>query len=145
MEPSIILAVTAVAGNLLGKALELFAGNRDPASEAEVRQVAEEAYEPLKQNLSGGCVRVMKMLESGNLRYPHMLRKQFYPDVVDLSAEDMSKLDSEFRYRLEFLRQNGVVTQVAGGEYGITRLGLAFLSEARQRRDYYEELFGATS
>lgn len=143
MDPSVIVAVVSAAGKLLEKSLELFSGISDPGSEAKVRQVAEKAYEPLKQNISGGCVRVMKMLEPGSLRYPSMLREQFYPDAA-LPADHMSKLDSEFRYRLEYLRQNGVLTQVAGGEYGITRLGLAFLSEARRRRDYYEELFGAT-
>ena len=144
MDPSVIVAVVSAAGRLLEKSLELFSGHGDPGSEAKIRRVAEKAYEPLKQNLSGGCVRVMKMLEPGNLRYPPMLREQFYPDLT-LPAEHMSKLDSEFRYRLEYLRQNGVLTQVGGGEYGITMLGLAFLSEARRRRDYYEELFEATS
>jgi hypothetical protein len=140
MEASIIVAVVAAAGELLGKVLERFGGDRDPAAEVEVRQVAGDVYETLSQNLSGGCVRIMKMLESGTLRRLQQLREKFYPDV-ELPADDLSKLDSEFRYRLEYLRQNGVVTLVAGSEYGITRLGLAFLGEARLRKDYYEELF----
>lgn len=139
MEASIIAAVVSAAGTLLGKSIELFA-NRDPDSEAEVGGVIGKAYDPLKQNLSGGCVRIMKSLEGGSLRHTDQIRETFYPEL-DLPADAMRKLDREFQYRLEYLRQNGVLTSVPGGEFGITRLGVAFLSEARRRRDYYEELF----
>jgi hypothetical protein len=140
MEPSIIVAVVSAAGKVLEKAIGLFA-NRDPKSEAEVAGVIQKAYDPLKQNLTGGSVRVLKMLESGSLLYPQMIRERYYPDVK-LPDDAMTVLDHEFGYRLEYLRQNGVLTQVAGREYGITRLGAAFLAEARRRHDYYEELFG---
>ena len=141
VEPTIIAAIVSAAGALLGKAIELFAGKRDPTAQKQASRVIEKTYETLKGNLTGGCVRVLKLLESGSLLYPPLIRQKYYPNL-QLPEDHLKELDSEFRYRLEYLRLNGVVTLVAGGEYGITRLGLAFLEEARHRRDYYADLFG---
>ena len=69
-----------------------------------------------------------------------MIRERFYPKIA-LPEEQLKELDAEFGYRLEYLRLNGVITLVAGREYGITRFGLAFLEEARRRHDYHDELF----
>lgn len=142
MEPTIIAAVVSAAGSLLGKVIELYAGNRDTRTQEQAASVIQKTYETLKGNLTDGCVRVLKLLESGSLLYSWMIRERFYP-TLQLPQEHLQELDSEFRYRLEYLRLNGVVTLVAGSEYGITRLGLAFLVEARRRRDYYGELFGS--
>jgi hypothetical protein len=142
MDSTIIAAVVTAAGALLEKAVELFAGNRDKKRQAPAEQVIQDTYDTLRGNLTDGCVKALKLLESGSLLYPGMIRQKFYP-TLQLPAEPLQTLDHEFRYRLEYLRLNGVVTLVAGGEYGITRLGLAFLEEARRRRDYYDLLFGS--
>jgi hypothetical protein len=141
MDPSIIAAVVTASGSLLGKVIELFAGKRDPKTQEQAASVIQKTYDTLKGNLTGGCVRVLMLLESGSLLYPAMIRERYYPALL-APQEYMKPFDAEFRYRMEYMRLNGIVTLVAGGEYGITRLGLAFLEEARRRRDYPDQMFG---
>jgi hypothetical protein len=132
--------VTA-AGSVLAKCLEVFTGAPDPKSQDQVREVMGETYDTLRGLMTDGCVKVLRRLESGSLLYPQMIRESLYPNI-EMPTEAMTFLDKEFGYRLEYLRQCGVLNQVAGREYGITRLGLAFLEEARRRKDYYQVLFG---
>ena len=140
--PSIINAVVTAAGPLLGKAIELFAGNRDRKAQEPADRVIQKTYDTLKGNLTGGCVKILKLLEFGYLLYSEDIREKLYPTLQD-AQEYLKPLDKEFRYRLEYLRLNGVVTFVPPSEYGITRLGLAFLEEARRRRDYPDQLSGS--
>jgi hypothetical protein len=142
VEPTLVAAVVSAAGALLEKALEVFAGARDPKAQEQLAGVIHGIYPPLKVNLTPGCLRVLRSLEAGGLMYPWMLRERFYPKL-QLPQEQLKELDREFRYRLEYLRLHGVVALIAGGEYGISRLGLAFLEEARRRRDYPSELLAS--
>jgi hypothetical protein len=143
VEPTIIAAVVTAAGTLVGKVLELLANNhRDPKAKDLAASVIQKTYETLKGNMTDGCVKVLKLLESGSLSYPHQIRQRLYPNL-HMPPEHLTEFDHEFRYRLEYLRLNGVVALVAGGEYGITRLGSEFLEEARRRRDYYGVMFGS--
>ena len=141
MEPSVIAAVVSAAGTLLGKVIE-WAGRRDDAAQKQAKEVIEKAYDALKANFTDGAVTVLKVLENGENQAPFQIRHRMYP-ALTLSKDQEPQFDGEFRYRLEYLRLNGVVTLVGGSEYGITRLGQAFLEEARRRRDYYRVLFGS--
>jgi hypothetical protein len=86
MEPSIIAAVVSAAGSVaagaLAKVIELFAGKREGKGQEEASRVVEKVYETLKGNLTDGCVRILKLLESGTLLYPVMIRKRFYPTIA---------------------------------------------------------------
>lgn len=137
--PSVIAAIATAAGPLLGKVLDLFGGKRDKVQDTAAQETALKAYDTLKNNVSGGCARILRLMEYGSMYYPSTIREKLYPDLA-LPSAATTPFDNELRYRLEYMRLNGLVVQITGGEYGITRLGLAFLEEARQRRDFYDEL-----
>jgi hypothetical protein len=136
---TVISAVVNAAGTLVGKVIELYKKS-DAQADEKTSQVIEKVYDTLRANLTGGCVKILKMLESGSSFYPNRLREKFYPCLM-IPSELVAEFDTEFRYRMAYLRLNGVVTLIADREYGITRLGHAFLEEARRRKDYFEELF----
>jgi hypothetical protein len=128
VDPMIVAAVVNASGGLLGKMIEVyFGGDHDTRTEKQTDRIIQKTYDHLRWNLTGGSVRVLKLLELGSLYYVEMIRKRFYPNL-QLPEEHVKTLDSEFRYRLEYLRLHGVVGLVGGahGEYGITRLGMAF-------------------
>jgi hypothetical protein len=135
---TIIAAVVNASGTVLTSVIGLFA-NREIKGEEQARQVIDKTYETLKGNLTGGSVQVLKQLEGGSLLYSDMLRKRLYPDLSE-SPEFLRAFDAEFRYRLEYLIVNGVITFVPPSEYGISRLGRAYLEEARRRKDYPDQL-----
>ena len=138
---TIIAAVVNASGAVLTSVIGLFA-NREIKGEEQARQVIDKTYETLKGNLTGGSVQVLKQLEGGSLLYSDMLRKRLYPALSE-SPEFLRAFDAEFRYRLEYLKVNGVITFVPPSEYGISRLGMAYLEEARRRKDYPDQLYGS--
>jgi hypothetical protein len=143
VEPIIIAAVVQASGGLLQTVISLYyGGDRDAETRKHAARIIQKTYETLHWNLTGGCVRVLKLLEPGHLLYASMVRESYYPNLQVLQ-EHLEPLDKEFGYRLEYLRLHGVVDRVGGfdPEYGITQLGLAFLEEARRRRDYQDVLF----
>jgi hypothetical protein len=142
MEATIIAAVVTAGGSFLSKLLDLHANNPDAKTRERAASVAQKTYDVLRRNLTDGSVRLLTLLESGSLLYPHMIRERLYPSL-QVPRECLHEFDAEFHYRLEYLRLNGLLQLVAGREYGITVLGLAFLEEARRRRDYLAVLFGS--
>jgi hypothetical protein len=143
VEPTIIAAVVSASGRLLGQVIQTYGGAHDPKAQEAANKVIQRTYETLKGNFTDGCVRILKLLEDGNGKYPEMIRENYYPTLLSSQGSEayMQALNREFEYRMEYLRLNGVVNHVAGREYFITRLGLAFLEEARRKRDYYGVLF----
>ena len=82
-------------------------------------------------------MKVLRVLDSGDNLPLGKIRSKVYP-LLNLTPKEIeSAFDDEFKYRLEFLRLNGVVRNTPlTDEYGITLLGKAFLKEARGRKDY---------
>jgi hypothetical protein len=139
----IVAAVVQASGGLLGKVIDVYyAGDHDTKADKETARIIKQTYEPLRWKLTEGCVRILKLLERGDFLPVCRISQGFYPDL-QLPEEHRKALNSELRYRMEYLRLLGAVGLVGGanGEYGITRLGMAFLEEARRRRDYQETLF----
>ena len=131
---TILNALITTSPTLISKAIEWFKG-KDANVDAEVEKILNKTYDKLTNYFTEHCVRILLELENGiYLRIPE-LRRRLNPGL-QLPGEAMSQFDSEFRYRLEYLRLTGVLTLVAGSEYRITRLGQAFLEEARRRHDY---------
>jgi hypothetical protein len=141
LSPTVIAALVSASGALLGKVIE-WVGRKDDAAQEQAKEVIGKTYDTLRANFTDGCVTALKLLENGEAQMPYRIRERMYPQL-NLPQDVVDQLDGEFRYRLEYLRLNGVVTLVGAIEYGITRLGQAFLAEARRRRDYYKVLFGS--
>jgi hypothetical protein len=138
MEPTIIAAVVTASGGLLSKMIEWASKSNDDAHKKATKVIGK-TYDVLKGNLTDGAVRVLKFLEDGRNRMLIQLRQSMYP-ALNLAQNEEGQFNHEFRYRMEYLRLNGVVSFVGGSEYAITRLGQAFLEEARRRRDYPDVL-----
>jgi hypothetical protein len=102
----------------------------------------EERYASLYKVFSGGCVRILKALESGQVAHAYILRQWVYPELH--LAENVARaFEGELHYRLEYLRLHGVLDHVGPTEFEITPLGRWFLEQARRKRDYPNELFGS--
>ena len=141
MEKIIIEALVSAAGKLLSKVIES-ASERDDAAHEQAKKVIKKTYGVLRGNFTDGAVRILKMLEDGRNRMVFQIRQSMYP-TLKLPQNIEHQFDGEFRYRLEYLRLNGVVYFIGGSEYAITRLGQAFLEEARRRRAYPDVLFNS--
>lgn len=102
----------------------------------------EQRYASLYKVFSGGCVRILKALESGQVAHAYILRQWVYPELH--LPEDVARVfEGELHYRLEYLRLHGVLDHVGPTEFEITPLGRWFLEQARRKRDYPNELFGS--
>jgi hypothetical protein len=144
---TIIAAVVQASGGVLQTVIKLYYGaNPDTETQKHAAKIIQKTYNTLRWDLTGGSVRVLKLLENGQLQRANMVRKSFYPNlqVLQEHGDPLEEyLDNEFGYRLQYLRVHGLVGTAAGGlypEYGITALGLAFLQEARHRRAYLDVL-----
>jgi hypothetical protein len=140
MEASIISAILITAGNLLGKVLERGkSGDPSPENDRVAADVAQRSYDTLRKNLTDGCVKVLKILENGEYKRPDQLFESMYPEL-NLSVKENTYFQREFGYRLQYMKLNGVLLYIAGRDCTITRLGLAFLEEARRKNDYHNVL-----
>jgi len=141
IEAPILAAMITGSATLLSKAIDWVGKRNDGKAASDAKLVVDEAYDQLREGFTDGCVRVLMILEKGENRMAHQIREKFYPKLR-LNPDDMRAVDSEFRYRLEYLRHSGALAFIGGSEYGITAIGQAFLEEARKRKHYYDVLFG---
>ena len=144
MEAPIIAALVTAGGSLIGKLLEV--GGRysrnDPEADKKAGDVTAQLYDTLKQQITDGSFEILLKLESGENQTPFQIVRRMYPSL-SLDREMENLFMGEFRYRLEYLKIIGLLTMVGGSEYAITRVGSAFVEEARKRRDYYRKLYPA--
>jgi hypothetical protein len=99
-----------------------------------------EHYDTLRGLSSDNCMRLLKRMEDGQNRSVEELFSHLYPDHESLNAKDRGRLRSEFEYRLFFMSLAGLLTRPTR-EFYITEAGKAFVTSARQRRDYFKVLF----
>lgn len=141
IEAPVLAAMVTASATLVSKVVDWIGKRDDGKGAVQAKKVVDEAYDQLRVGFTDGCVRVLKILEGGENKMISQVREKLYPDTK-LPSEFVQVFDSEFRYRLEFLRHCGAVALIGGSEYGITRVGQAFLAEARHRKDYYAVLVG---
>jgi hypothetical protein len=140
VDPLIVAVITKAAGNALDRLVDLYFGKASPSADTEADKTIAKTYDKLRQGLPDSLVKILVILEPGHLLYPDMIRQRLYADD-EPAPECIAAVDREFKYRLVYMSQMALVSPVAGGEYGITRLGGAFLREARARRDYTGVVF----
>ena len=141
IEAPILAAMVTASATLISKGIE-WVGRRDARSADSAKQVVGEAYDQLRLALTDSCTKILRLLEGGDNERIQSIRERLYPNLV-LPDVVKSEFDAEFRYRMEYLKNCGVVTLVGGSEYGITAVGRAFIEEARRRKDYYRVLFSS--
>jgi hypothetical protein len=140
MDPTVIAAIITAIASLGTSFSERFVGGSRQVDE-KIFQIVKEHYDELRQHLTDPCVQILKKAEDGQNHNLEVLREAVYPNQAFSSYQDERIFNSEFDYRLRYLQLVGVLAQV-GGDYFITHTGMAFLRQAREKRDYFKILFG---
>ncbi len=145
IEPMITAVLTKAAGDLLSKVIDRWWPSGVKKEEISADQDASSimskpgVYDALRRGLTDNCVHVLKFLEDGENRSVHQIREHLHPNLK-FSAKAIREFDGEFYYRLEYLLNLGLLAR-AGSEYAMSRLGWAFVQEARSKKDYYKVFF----
>lgn len=141
MEPTVTVALIAAGAKLFKTFIQVWSTSRGiDNTQKKVKKWISANYDSLHDCLSTDSVNLLADIDGGkrqgladfiNVLYPkHRLRKRA-----------LGLLQREFRYRLEFLVLLGVLRHLpAIGCYELTRLGVAFLEQARAKRHYRKVL-----
>ena len=139
MDPTVIAAIISAAASMGTSIFERWSGKATKVDE-RLDQLVKGQYEKLRRFLTDPCVKILKRAEDGQNHDMSELRDLVYPNLTFSTVQQEMILDEEFSYRLRYLQLIGALTQ-AGNDYYITRIGMAFLREARERKDYFKILF----
>jgi hypothetical protein len=138
MDATIVAAMISSGTQIATTLFDKWSGT---TADTKIKAYADANYNTLRGLISDNCMRILKRLEDGQNRTRKQLRESLYPDLATSAAySDVERLDSEFEYRLFFLTIIGVITRPTR-EYYITEVGKAFVSRAREKKDYFEVLF----
>ncbi len=140
METQIALAIISTAGAFANKLLEVW--NKTPDGHKQTKQekkiqsalttTIEKHYTDLQSALTTDSVKILHYMEPGDPVKEKEVWKYLFPKK--------KKYVDEFEYRLRYLEALGLVKGGIRSEYRITRLGRAFLEEARRRGDFKRAL-----
>lgn len=133
MDPVIIAAIITAASKAVPSIFDKFMDNR--SSDAKIQKLVSKKYSDLKNLVTPPCVKLLKFAEDGTYQDLKQFRDHLYPNMTFRDRTEEDALDHEFEYRLRYLVATGFFT-TAPSEYYITRLGAAFLAEARNQRDF---------
>ena len=103
LEAPVLAAMVTASVTIFSKIVE-WAGSRDAKVAAQAQKVVEQAYDPLRQKLTDGCVRVLKYLEDREYRMTSVIRAAVHPPVT-IPNDFEDTFDGEFRYQMEYLRK----------------------------------------
>jgi hypothetical protein len=137
MDPVVIAAIITAASKAAPSIFDRFTGPR--SKDAKIQKVISEKYADLKNLVTPPCVKLLKYAEDGTYHDVKQFRIHLYPGLTFEERIKEEAFDHEFEYRLRYLVATGFFTH-ATGEYYISRLGAAFLAEARTARDFREIL-----
>ena len=134
MEAVIIAAIITAASKAVPTIFERVLGGTS-SSDAKIQSFVSKKYADLKNFVTPPCVQLLKFAEDGTYHDVKQFRTHLYPNVTFKERTEEDSFDDEFQYRLRYLVATGFFTN-AMGEYYISRLGAAFLAEARNRREF---------
>lgn len=139
MDPVVISSIiNAVAS--VGKSLFEGWSKSSKKEDEKLDKIVKDNYEKLRIHMSDPCVRILRESEDRQNHDLRQLREAAYPGTEFSSSKDELLFNKEFDYRLKYLQIAGVLSQ-AGTDYFITPLGMAFLREARIKKNYFDILF----
>lgn len=139
MEPTVTAALIRAGVDLFRTFIEKWRKPRKTDNkQRKVNEWVARKYDLLRDSLSSDCVRLLKVVRDGKRQTVKDFLNVLYPK---LSKRRLDLLKKEFRYRLEFMVLIGVLRYLPRvRKYDITRLGVAFLDEARGRGHYSRAL-----
>jgi hypothetical protein len=139
------LTLTTLIVNALGKAgdsiLKQWLGSLPKTEEERATQAIVKVYDNIRPEITPSSVRLLVLLRSGENLWPPEIARRLYPETKDSNLREAEAREME--YRCKFLCLLGLLLQIAGREYAITRLGRSFLQVAQGRHDYPEVDFHA--
>jgi hypothetical protein len=134
MDPVLIAAIINTAGKI---SKEIFRGwGKEPESlfrrekkvKKKIKRIIEKYYDQIAKNITPHCLKVLISIESGHARRAKWIWSKVFKK---------RKYEREFTYRLRYLRANGLVSESMSW-FRITKLGRAFLEEARNNPGYWD-------
>ena len=139
MDPVVIASIITAAASVGTSIFEGWSKSSKKVDE-KLDKLVTENYEKLRLHITDPCTRILKRSEDRQNHVLSDLREAAYPGTKFSAYTDEQQFDEQFKYRLKYLQLVGVMSQI-GGDYFITPLGLAFLREARNRKEYFDILF----
>lgn len=138
MEPAIVAAMITTGAKVGTWLFDKWTGQK---AGKEVEGYVNSHYDTIRALLTNNSVRLLRRLEDGQNHRPAELISVLYPAMGQLKREQKDQLQSEFDYRLFYLALGGLITRPTR-EYFITPVGVEFLRQAREKRDFMEALHG---
>lgn len=126
----IVQAAGTVLGAIIGRART---GSQD--GQADASGIASKVYDQLRVAITDNCFRVLLLLENGDNQSVSDVADRLYPNARQSLGGYARQFEDELAYRLRFLCLLGLLTPVTS-EFAITKLGRAYVAEARDQRDY---------
>lgn len=140
MQAPIVAALITLGTNIAPTLFQKWSNAPKTPAEVQGEEFVKQKYDDFRTLLENRSVRILVKLEDGQNRNLRQIRQLVLPDHAFRSREEEDQFDDEFAFRLKYLESTGMLTN-PGGEYFITNAGMAFLAEARKRKDYYAEFF----
>jgi len=137
MDATVIAAMISAGTNI---GMSLFGKWSGRTDDQEARRYARKHYRVLRGLTSDNCMRLLKRMEDGQNHSVDELLAHLYPEYPTTLRAEQKRLRAEFEYRLFFMWLLGLLTRPIRQVY-ITEAGKAFVSLARERREYSKILF----
>jgi len=137
MDPVTVAAMIKAGSDI---ALTIFEKWSGQTGDQKTRAFVAQHYDLLRGLVSDNCMRILKRMEDGQNRSVGELLRVLYPSAEQLGTAENERLRSEFEYRLYFLTLAGLMIRPTR-EFYITEVGKYFVTQARERKDYFRVLF----
>jgi hypothetical protein len=137
MDPVVTAAIITAAFKAVPSIFDRFMGT--PGTDAKIQKLISKSYSDLKNLVTPPSVSLLKFAEDGTYHDVKQFRTHLYPNLTFKDRTEEDAFDHEFEYRLRYLVATGFFTN-ASGEFYISRLGAAFLAQARNNRDFRDVL-----
>jgi hypothetical protein len=132
LDPTLAAAIVSAAGGVISTIIGRISRTGDSPEQSKANQVIDKTYDKLRDEMTDNNVRVLVILESGENLAPH----QAHSKILRKFDSDV-EIEEDLRYRMKFLCLLGLLTPVGGSEFAITKLGLSYITKAKQLRDYH--------
>jgi hypothetical protein len=149
MDPIVQAAAVTAGAKMLTTFVQEWNASRAPDKDQEKlgnwlkkkdNKTKKSNYDALREALSDDSVRLLDHIDSGKRLRVGDFYNVLY-EKYDLTRKGVELVKKEMKYRLNYLSALGLIRPLPSiWRFQITRLGVAFLAEARARRHFPTEL-----